>query len=98
MTIMPASQFDCHDTSSTILFSTRTHHSFAKKCIRHELVRVLNVAPENIKKKKYILIVTKIFQIMSNCILLKVIKCLVILEICMYVTQINGIILYSVLT
>ena len=49
--ITPTAQFHDHNTRNRALFIPLTRHSFAKKCLRHEIIRVLNSVPELIKEK-----------------------------------------------
>ena len=40
-----------HDTRRPGFFVFRTQHTFARKCLRHELTRILNLTPDIIKDK-----------------------------------------------
>ena len=51
MQITPTPQVHDHDTRRKELFVTRTQHIFATKCLRHEVIRILNVTPVAIKEK-----------------------------------------------
>ena len=51
--ITPTSQIYDYNTRRNAFFVTRSAHTFATKCIRHEVIRVLNSTTELIKEKVY---------------------------------------------